>query len=56
LALLIDALRLDDGRKGDRDGERDGEGDGETAQEKLQGGPHSSRAHPTEYDERVANA
>ena len=55
LTLLVDALRSDDGREGDRDGEGDGEGDGNSAQELLQRRPHSSRAHPTECDERVAN-
>ncbi len=56
LALLVHALRFHDGREGDRDGEGDGEGDGKSAQELLQGRPHSSRAHPSECDERVANA
>ena len=56
LALLVDALRIHDRRQRHRNGEGDGEGDRKAAQELLEGVPHSSRSHPSEYDERVANA
>ena len=56
LALLVDALRIHDRRQSHRDGEGDGEGDRKAAEELLEGVPHSSRSHPSEYDERVANA
>ena len=55
LALLVDALGLDDGGDGSRDGEGDGEGDGKAAQDLLEKVPHSSKVHPSECDERVAN-